>query len=101
MIKHKKLLSRLIIPSAAAATAVVIFNLFLLKNFSFKSVLIIIVLIFLMAAIVTIVEYLIFSKQIEKGERKESDFMLRWERRKLNKELSQDEHSEDSDTPES
>ena len=101
MIKHKKLLSRLIIPSAAAATAVVIFNLFLLKNFSFKSVLIIIVLIFLMAAVVTIVEYLIFSKQIEAGKRKESDFMLRWERKKQRKELSQENQSEESDNLES
>ena len=101
MIKHKKLLSRLIIPNATAATAVVIFNLFLLKSFSFERVLFIIVLFFLAAAVVTIVEYLIFSKQIEAGKRKESDFMLRWERKKQRKELSQENQSEESDNLES
>ena len=101
MIKYKKVLSRLIIPNATAAAAVILFLLLQYRDLTLDRVLIILVLFILTFSILTIVEYLIISKQVEKGKKKESDFYFWWERKKQKTELPQEKDSEDSDTPES
>ena len=97
MIKYKKLLYRLIIPNAAAVVSFILYNLIKFGEMSREKIL------YLIAwfAFLTILEYVLISFRIKDGEKKESDYMLRWEKREQNKELSQEEHSEDSDTPES
>lgn len=103
MIKYKILLSRLIVFNVINATVALIVFLLLLPSGSISLFEIAwsMALFYGGFAILTVLHYNHFSKRIDKGRMKESDFMIWWERIKQNKELSQEEHSEDSDMPES
>lgn len=84
MIKHKKLLSRLIICNASVATAVLIYYLLVpSRSLTLSMILRSIAIFYILFAIVTVLQYLIRSKQIEKGKKKESDFLFWWEKKKL------------------
>ncbi len=101
MIKYKKLLYRLIIPNVTGAASFLLYYFIKFRELSREKILYVIALTCLGFAFLTILEYVLISFDIKDGEKKESDYMLRWEKREQNKELSQEEHSEDSDTPES
>ena len=101
-IKYKKLLSWLINSNAISATvAWIVFLMLSRGGTTLFEIAWTMALFYGGFAILTFIQYKHLSKRIDEGKNKESDFRLRWERRKLNEELSQENQSEESDNLES
>ena len=101
-IKYKKLLSWLIVLNAKSATvAWIVFLLLSSRGITLFKLAWTIALFYGGFAITTLLEYYYFSRKIEKGIYKESNFMSRRERIEHKKNLSREKQSEESDTPES
>lgn len=102
MIKHKKLLTRLIVNNILAATvALILFLLYPPRGITLFKIAWSMALFYGTFAIVTVLQYKDLSNKIEKGKKNESDILFWWERKKQNKELPQEKDSEESDTHES
>ena len=98
MIKHKELLSRLITTNTIGATVTLMIFLGSSRNITLFQIAWSMALFYGGFAILTVLMYNELSKRIEKEEKRNQTFISEEEIIQQKKELSQEEHSEESDT---
>ena len=82
MVKYKILLKRLANITVTVALISTLHHLWPFQNLSIGEIAVTIVLLFILPVLfLTALLYWLYARQIDKGKKKESDFLFRWEKK--------------------